>query len=149
MRQDYLLYVTLLLCSLVGCRKDDPAPVVSSGLGGNWSGNYQTEQAGECTWSGPSVTAKAAFQVVNNTVTASITQTVNSNSVTEQLTGTLTGTTVSLTKISNSICSGTPGTYVSRFGGTISGNTLTLVSRDTLCPVQGCIFLKTIKLTRQ
>jgi len=149
MRRNYLLCAALLLGSLIGCRKDDPVPVVGSGLSGSWSGDYRTEQAGECTWGGPPVIAKATFQVVSNTVTASITQTVNSNSITEQLTGTLNGNLVSLTKINNSICNGTPGTYVSRFGGTVSGNTLTLVSRDTLCPVQGCIFLKTMKLTRQ
>lgn len=149
MRQNYLLSVALLLCSLMSCRKDDPAPVVSGGLGGNWSGDYQTQQAGECSWGSPPVTAKATFLVVSNTVTATITQTVGPNSIAQELTGILNGNTVSLTKINNSICNGTPGTYISHFGGTINGDELTLVSRDTVCPAQGCIFLKTMKLTRQ
>lgn len=39
-------------------------------------------------------------------------------------------------------------TAVTRYTGMISGNTLTLVASDTLCPVEGCIFQQTFKLTR-
>ena len=149
MKRNNLLSVILIMCSLSGCKKTDPDPVVNKGLSGNWAGDYQTQQAGSCSWSGPVVTATATFQVVNNTVTATVIQTAGPTSVPTQFTGTIDGNTVSLSTANSTICNGTPRSYISRFGGTINGSTLTLVSRDTICPAQGCIFLKTIKLTRQ
>ena len=149
MKGNNLLSVVFILCSLVGCKKSDPDPVVSTGLSGNWAGDYRTQQAGDCTWNSPSAIAKGAFQVMNNTVTATITQTIGQNSLSTLFTGTVDGNTVSLSTTSNARCDGTPRSYINRFGGTINGNTLTLVSRDTVCPAQGCIFLRTINLTRQ
>ena len=149
MKRNNLLSAILILCSLIGCKKSDPDPVVNNDLSGNWTGDYQTQQVGSCSWNGPAVTAKATFQVVNNTVNATVTQTAGPTSVPTQFTGTLDGNMISLSTTNNAICNGTPRSYTLRFGGTINGSSLTLVSRDTICPNQGCIFLKTMKLTRQ
>ncbi len=149
MTRHYLLVTVLILWSVSACKRSDSAPVVNSELNGNWSGDYQTQQAGSCSWTGPATTTTATFQVVNNTVTATITQIAGPTSIPAQYTGTLKSGLISISKSNSAVCNGTSRTYTNRFDGTISGNTLTLISRDTVCPVQGCIFLRTMKLTRQ
>lgn len=149
MKSTYLLSALLTLCSLSACTKEDQPQAIRNDLSGSWAGDYQTQQAGNCTWTGVSVTATATFQVINSTVTATVNQTAGTTTVPAEFTGTINGSTVSLSKTNNAICNGTPRTYVSRFDGTISGNTLTLISQDTICPVQGCIFRRILKLTRQ
>ena len=149
MKSNYLLFSLLTLCSLSACTKKDQPQAINTDLSGTWAGDYQTQQAGNCTWTGVPVTTTATFQVINSTVTATVNQTAGSTTVPTQFTGTINGNTVSLSKTNNAICNGVPRTYVNRFDGTISGNTLTLTSRDTICPLQGCIFLRTMKLTRQ
>lgn len=145
------LFGVLMLLSLGACTETKQPTTTSNDLTGNWTGNYETQQAGNCTWTGVPVTATATFQVVNNTVTATVNQIAGPSNipVPTQFTGTVNGGTVSMSKINNAICNGTPRNYINRFDGTISGNTLTMVSRDTVCPVQGCIFRRTLKLTRQ
>ena len=149
MNRNYILGALLTLCSLSACNKQDPPQAMSNDLSGNWAGDYQTQQAGNCTWTGVPVTATATFQVVNTTVTATVNQTAGPTTIPAQFTGTINGNAVSLSKTNNAICNGVSRTYVNRFDGTISGNTLTLISRDTICPAQGCIFQRTLKLTRQ
>jgi hypothetical protein len=139
----------LTLLSLGACTETKQSIPTSNDLTGNWAGTYETQQAGSCSWSGPLVTATATFQVVNNTLTATISQIVGQTVAPAQFTGTVNGNAVSISKTNNARCNGTPRTYVGRFDGTISGNTLTMVSRDTVCPAQGCIFQRTLKLTRQ
>ncbi len=148
MKHVTLLRVGLLWCILVSC-KPDPAPIMDNDLSGNWTGNYQTQQIGPCRWVGTTPSTTATFMVTNGTVTATITQTVGQNKSTDRLTGTITGNTVRLNQTTNATCDGIPRTYTRRFEGAVQSNTLNLISRDTLCPVPGCIFLRTLKLTRQ
>ena len=142
--------IVLLLSVSSACTRPDQPSSTSNDLAGNWTGTYETQQTGSCTWSGPaSVPTTATWQVVNNTVTGTVSRQLGSISGSAQLTGTISGGTVNVIEMNNAICNGAPRTYVSRFAGSISGTILTLVSSDTLCPVQGCIFRRTLKLTRQ
>jgi len=73
MKPNYLLGLVLVLWSLSGCMKSaDPAPAAANDLSGQWMGGYQTQQAGDCSWDGPTVTTTATFQVANDTVTATL-----------------------------------------------------------------------------
>jgi hypothetical protein len=123
--------------------------MMTNDLSGNWIGDYQTEQVGPCRWVGTTPSTVATFTVTTGTVTAMLTQTVGQNKSSDRLTGTLTGSTLRLNQTINATCDGLPRTYTRRFEGVVQGSALTLVSRDTLCPVPGCIFLRTLNLTRQ
>lgn len=151
MKGKCLLGALLILYSLSACTRQNQLQPTTNALTGNWAGDYETQQAGNCTWTGPPVRATATFQVVNNAVTATVNFVVNQiiSPTPTQFTGTLNGSTISLSKSNHAVCNGISRTYVHRFDGTINGNTLTMVSRDTVCPVQGCIFQYTLKLTRQ
>ena len=139
----------LLILGAGACTTVDQPRTAGADLSGNWTGTYETVQAGTCTWSGPaSEAATATWQVVNNTITGTVSRQVGQSSSSKQFTGTLNGNVVSVGETTNAVCNGTSRSYVSRFSGTVMGNTLTLTSRDTLCPAQGCIFGRTLRLTR-
>lgn len=74
MKRNYLLGALLILCSLNACTKQNQLQPTTNDLTGNWAGDYETQQAGSCTWNGVPVTATATFQVVNNTFTATVNQ---------------------------------------------------------------------------
>ncbi|WP_420148210.1 hypothetical protein [Spirosoma sp.] len=137
---------SLALSVLIGCIRQEQPQAVSGELAGSWQGVYETEQIGSCAWSGDaSVPTTATFQVTSNTVTGKIMR----GSASQPISGSLSGNTVQINEVNNTICYGVFGSYTARYKGLIDGNTLTLTSRDTLCPTQGCIFLRTLKLTRQ
>ena len=150
MKSTRLFGIVLLLSVSGACTKPDQPHTASSNLAGNWTGTHETQQTGSCSWGGPaSVPTTATWQVVNKTVTGTVRRQLGSVSGSAQFTGTVNGSTVNVSETNNATCNGTPRTYLSRFTGGISGNTLTLVSSDTLCPVQNCIFRRTLKMTRQ
>lgn len=142
-------FALLLLAG--SCQRTEPIQPAASDLAGNWQGTYDIQQAGSCNWSGPtSLPTTATWQVSGTQVTGSITRQYGQTSTLTQLTGTISGSTVQVieTKANNVSCDGVARTYISRYEGTINGNALTLNGTDTLCPVQGCIFRRTLKLTR-
>lgn len=142
----------LLIGLSLGACKHDENPPATANLAGNWGGTYETQQAGSCTWSGDaSIPATASWQVSGTSVTGTLSRQYGQTTTPVSLTGTLNGTAVQLNelKANNVTCNGVSRTYSARYQGSIAGNTLNLVSMDTLCPVQGCIFRRTLKLTRQ
>jgi hypothetical protein len=148
-----LIIALLIAFGQSGCTKPDGEPIAHADLKGNWSGDFQTQQAGSCSWNTPAATATATFETVSSdnitgTVKATVIQTIGPNSVPVEYTGTINGNTVMMSNTNNAICNGVFRTYVARLEGRVNGNTLTMMSRDTLCPTQGCIFLRTLRLTR-
>lgn len=140
----------LMLLSLGACTETKQPTTTSNELTGSWAGTNETQQAGTCTWSGDaSIRTTAKWQVVDKTVVGTVERTAGPTTVTARFNGTIDGNTVRVSEINQVVCNSVPSSYQSRYEGTISGNTLTLVSRDTLCPAQGCIFLRTLRLTRQ
>ncbi|GAB3764677.1 hypothetical protein [Spirosoma pomorum] len=148
-----IVIALLLAFSQSACDKPDGEPVAHADLEGNWSGDLQTQQLGSCSWNTPNATATATFQLVGSnhttgTVKATVIQTIGPNSIPVEYTGTINGTNVVMSNSNKAICDGVSRTYVARLTGTLNGNTLTMISRDTLCPTQACIFLRTLRLTR-
>ncbi|GAB3959038.1 hypothetical protein GCM10028805_54390 [Spirosoma harenae] len=140
----------MLICfSLAACTSNDQPKPTDTNLEGKWFGDYDTQQVGACQWNGQPLTAAATFQVMNNSVTATVNYIAGQSSVPVQFTGTLNGNKVNLSQVNNAACDGVPRTYTNRFEGSINGNTLTLVSQDTVCPAQSCIFRRTLKLIHQ
>lgn len=135
-----------MLISLTSCsRKDQPQPL-SSVLTGNWQGVNNTQQLGNCAWAGdPSVAVTATFQVTTAGVTGSLTR----GGSTQSVSGRVSGSSVTISEVNQVVCNSTWGSYTARYEGNIGGDTLRLTSRDTLCPIQGCIFLRTLKLVRR
>ena len=147
-----LTCILALLLGIYACKHTDPVQPASNNLTGNWSGTYDTQQVGACSWTGAaSLTATATWQVVDKTVTGTMTRQYGQVSIPTQLSGTISGSTiqVSETKANNVNCNGIDRTYVSHYEGNVSGNTLHLTSMDTLCPDQNCIFRRTLNLTRK
>lgn len=149
MRLRYLSKLLVLLI-LGACSETKPPVTTGNDLSGNWAGPYESEQAGSCS-QGAEVPTRTTvtWQVDNSAVVGTVIRTTGPTVITTRLTGTIDGSRVRVGQINQVICNGSPGNYQSRYEGTISGNTLTLVSRDTLCPAQRCIFLRTLRLTRQ
>lgn len=146
MKPYFTTRLLIMLISLTSCsRKDQPQPV-SSTLTGNWVGVNNTQQLGSCAWSGDlSVAVRASFQVTTAGVTGSLTR----GGATQSISGQVTGSSMIVSEVIRVVCNSTWGSYTARYEGSIGGDTLRLTSRDTLCPMQGCIFLRTLKLVRQ
>lgn len=147
-----LIRLLLLILLVTGCKHHEEMQPTTSSLAGNWSGTYDTQQAGSCTWSGAaSVPTTASWQVNGNNVTGTINRQFGQVSSPTQLTGTVSGNSVQMaeTTANNVLCNGIGRSFFSRYTGNIMGNTLSLVSLDTLCPDQGCVFRRTLNLTRQ
>lgn len=147
MTRYYLVKTALVLYSLISdqnglrLQKD-------TGIGGNWVGNYQTVPLGKCSWKVPTIPVTATFRTVNDSIIGTVTPPVGSTAVPINLRGRLTGSTISLAQANDAICYGTLRTYVNHFEATLQRDKLTIISYDTLCPEQDCIFLRTLTLAR-
>lgn len=144
--------ILLVLLSFTGCTHQEELQPTTTNLAGNWSGTNETQQAGSCSWAGPaSIPVTASWQVTGTTVTGTINRQVGQTSVPTLFAGSITGSQVKLseTTANNVICNGLGRTYFSRYEGIVTGNTVRLVSLDTICPAQGCVFRRTLTLTRQ
>lgn len=140
--------LSLLLFLLLACSQSDILPADS--LAGTWAGNSATAQVGDCTWgSAASVAVSATWQVTGQAVKATFTQQGGQVYVITTMLGTLTGSKVTLSEAQHGVCFGVPRNYSTRYEGEVKGKELTLVGLDTICPVQRCIFRRTITLTRQ
>ena len=146
MKKQHLFCLLFIGVLLDGCTSKDEPQRINEGLAGSWQGANEIRPLGRCSWTGDaSVSVKATFQVTDSTITGRLVRGASS----VQITGKVDGTNVRINENSNVICDGVPGTYTSRYEGLLNGNTLTLTSRDTLCPKEECIFLRTLKLARQ
>ncbi len=136
----------IVLISLASCGHQDQPQPVNSALTGNWLGVSSTKQLGKCAWAGNlSETVIASFQVTTAGVTGNLTR----GGTTQPINGRVTGSSVTIYEVNRVVCNSSWGNYTARYEGSVEGDTIRLASRDTLCPIQGCIFLRTLKLTRQ
>lgn len=139
-----------LLILLLGCSKPEAAQPAAD-LTGTWAGTTAIAQAGNCTWgSAATLPTSATWQVANNEVKATIIRKDGSIEVPVTMVGTLIGTRIRLlSQGQNATCNGVARQYSVWYEGEVSGKELTLVGLDTICPVQKCIFRRTVSLTRQ
>lgn len=155
MKSTYLLGLLLLFLCLVTCQKEDPPQAVSKDLTGKWVGMYKTQQIGACNvpFGNDSLTAEATWEVVNDSVKGVVNRNRNKDGIwltTHYLVGRFDGDSLRVGETITMSCGPYYTTYVLRFKGVISGNTLNLVSHDTLCPLimKDCFYLRTLKLMR-
>lgn len=145
-------FAWLILLTQSACHKSDSVQTASQGLSGNWVGTNTTQQISTCSWDGPaSVPITASWQVTGTSITGTLYEQPGIGVLSTPVVGTIDGNKVRLrdTVANNVICSGIARSYFSRYEGTLQGNTLSLVSIDTLCVEYGCIFKRTLSLTRQ
>lgn len=140
------LFALALLWLVFACSKPEPVPAA---LAGAWAGMEALAQAGDCAWSGEvSVPVSATWEVTASTVKATINRQYNQLVVPVTMHGTLVGNKLTLTERRYGVCNGLPRAYDSRYEGQLTGADLVLVTLDTVCAVERCIFKKTITLTR-
>jgi hypothetical protein len=152
MKLTQLVGVLLALVAFTSCTKREELQPTPTQLEGTWKGTNETQQVGDCSWKGAtSLPVTASWQVTGSAVSGIISQQLGQVGVPTSFTGTITGNQVKLSEVvaNNVLCNGLDRSYFSRYEGSIAGKTLSLVSLDTLCPAQGCIFRRTLNLTRQ
>lgn len=148
MKTILLQLLPALALLLLACSKPDSVQPATA-LMGSWAGKEALEQTGDCTWSGEiAILVSATWEVTGNTVRATINRRYDQLEVPVTMQGTFMANKLILTERRYGVCNGVPRSYNNRYEGEIIGKELVLVTLDTICPVERCIFKKTMTLTQ-